>query len=108
MKLELPENFFKLERIPPDKLKSSWLYWVKARNFKLAVFDGDKGYVGIRHKFGKVYLSTEYDWDLEGAPYGTVNPVEAICKAPFQIIRNDTPGLFDWLEYVLETDKIED
>lgn len=70
------------------------LYRVDARNFKLAVYDGDGGFIGVRHKFGGRFLDTERHWD-EGPPHGTVRDV--------QDTGIDYPGLgtsklLDWLE----------
>ena len=46
------------------------LYHIQSRNLDLAVFDGDRGMIGIREKFGERYLFTEYLDD--GGPFGTV------------------------------------
>ena len=51
-------------------------YKVDGRNFSVAVWDG-KGFIGDRHKFGKVFSSLElhYDSDLR---YGTVKPLRRL------------------------------
>lgn len=41
------------------------LYRFRARNFYFGIYNGDKGFIGIRDKFGSRFLSTEYHWDSE-------------------------------------------
>ncbi len=68
----------------------------------------DYGFVGIRHKMGHRYLFTEYHWDI-GPPFGTANPLEAICLCPLKCLEEkivplgnqpfqDNTRLFDWIE----------
>ena len=58
--------------IPLKECLPRHLYRVIARNFDLAVYNGDTGFIGVREKFGNRYLDTEYC--DEG--YGTVTPME--------------------------------
>lgn len=47
------------------------LYIVRARNFRLGIYDGKSGFIGRRNKFGFWYLFTEFHYDI-GPPFGTV------------------------------------
>jgi hypothetical protein len=53
------------------------VYKVRARNFGVAVYDGRRGFVGIREKFGEEYLFTEYFNDGTN-PVGTATPVRLL------------------------------
>ena len=48
------------ETIPLDQCIKGRLYKVGARNFTLAVFNGDDGFIGVRKKFSYTFPSTEY------------------------------------------------
>ena len=97
------------DRISIDDCQPGWLYRVYSRNLNLGVYRAeDHGFVGIRHKMGARYLFTEFHWDV-GPPYGTANPLEAICECPIERLdeyfltgpeRNfeDNVKLFDWIE----------
>lgn len=65
--------------------KKGYLYKLHSRNLDYGVYDGEEGFIGIREKFGDRYLFTEYHWD-QGAPYGTVRPIEEIEKIPDTLI----------------------
>lgn len=88
--------------------KKGYLYKIDCRNLELGVFNGETGFIGIRTKFGNRYLFTEYHWD-QGAPFGTVNPMEEIEKCPLELnydnsniqIENDT-NLFKYLDTKLQ------
>lgn len=72
-------------RIPLSECKHGYLYKIFSRNLRLGVFDsGDNGFIGIREKFGREYLFTEYHWDI-GPPFGTVSPKEELEKCPDNI-----------------------
>jgi len=58
-------------RIPLEDCVKGRLYRFASRNFNLGVFDGDKGFIGIREKFGSRYLSTELHWHAD-ENFGTV------------------------------------
>lgn len=47
------------------------LYKIRCRNLDYGVFDGKTGFIGIREKFGDLFLFTEYHHET-GAPFGTV------------------------------------
>ena len=74
------------ERLPIAHCQHGWLYRIYSRNLNLGVYRSeDHGFVGIRHKFGRRYLFAEYHWDT-GAPFGTANPLEAICECPIECL----------------------
>lgn len=62
-------------------LTKGHLYRIRSRNLSYGVYDGNGGFIGIREKFGALYLFTEYDYD-QGAPYGTVRVVEDLGPVP--------------------------
>lgn len=55
--------------------KKGRIYRIHSRNLTFGVFDGEKGFIGIREKFGDRYLFREYHSD-SGPPFGTVKPLE--------------------------------
>jgi len=57
------------------------VYRIHSRNLAIGVYDGKGGFVGLREKFGRTYLFTEFHHDT-GAPYGTVHPLEKIGVLP--------------------------
>jgi hypothetical protein len=58
------------------------LYRISSRNLALGVFRAwDRGFIGIREKFGNRFLSTEYHCDV-GPPLGTVHPLEDLGPVP--------------------------
>lgn len=61
------------EYIKKEDLKHGSAYAVRARNFDVAIWDGEK-FQGLRFKFGDWYMDDEKHWD-EGAPFGTVKPL---------------------------------
>ncbi|TWU61935.1 hypothetical protein V7x_36260 [Crateriforma conspicua] len=96
-------------RIPIDQCHHGWLYRIYSRNLNLGVYrQEDHGFVGIRHKMGARYLFTEFHWD-NGPPFGTANPLEALCECPILPIDEclerksrtefmDNVSLFEWIE----------
>jgi hypothetical protein len=95
------------------------LYHVYARNFNIGVYNEKaKGFIGIREKFGKEYLDTEYYWDepqngtcqpsrfIEMCPLTNVSQGE-FCPAPNDGIYKQNKELFDWLKVVRERVKKE-
>lgn len=56
---------------PSVPLEERGIYRIHSRNLTLSVYDGKGGFIGIREKFGVLYLFTEYAWE-QGPPYGTV------------------------------------
>lgn len=64
-------------RIPVAECKRGHVYRIHSRNLSFGVFapEKDNGFIGIREKFGSLYLFTEYHFD-NGPPFGTVSPIE--------------------------------
>ncbi len=69
--------------IPISELKVRGVYKVKARNFHLAVWDGED-FLGVRYKFGGCYIDGELHWDC-GNNNGTCKPEEYLCDLPPEI-----------------------
>jgi len=71
-----------MERIALVDCKDRMLYRIFSRNLGLGVFNqSNNGFIGIRNKFGRNYLFTEYHYDC-GPPFGTVSPDEELEMAP--------------------------
>ncbi len=73
--------------LPPEECHVGYVYRVHARNFGIAIcIGGDAcGFMGVREKFGREFLFTEYHWDKD-SNFGTVKPLEEMfygSKAPF-------------------------
>lgn len=63
------------EFIKLSECKNRRVYRIHSRNLSFGVFDGERGFIGIREKFNSLYLFKEYHWDT-GPPFGTVRPLE--------------------------------
>jgi hypothetical protein len=64
------------EFIPKDQCIERRLYRIRSRNLLYGVYRAETGgFLGIREKFGSVYVFEEYHYD-NGPPYGTVQPLE--------------------------------
>ena len=61
----------KKHRVSMDECVKGRLYKLACRNLSFGVYDGNKGFVGLRTKFRDEFLFTEIHWD-EGPPFGTV------------------------------------
>ena len=72
------------DALPMVDCKPRHLYRIASRNLTLGVYDGKEGFIGIRLKWKRRYLFTEYHWD-QGPPYGTVNPKEDLGLMPEDI-----------------------
>lgn len=57
------------------------IYRVRGRNFWVAVYDGQRGFIGVREKFDFEYPFTEYYNDGTN-PVGTVTVLEKIANVP--------------------------
>lgn len=83
------------------------LYRVHARNFTLAIYDGN-AFVGIRSKFGGRFLDVEYH-ESAGSPLGTVRVVEDMgidCPHELELLGPRASGgtaaaVFAWLDRVV-------
>lgn len=62
--------------MPIDQMEPRRVYFLRSRNLLVGAWNPvTKGFIGVREKFGRRYLFTEYHWDT-GAPFGTACPVE--------------------------------
>lgn len=83
--------------IPLNECKHGYVYRIESRNLSCGVFNStNKGFIGIREKFGDYYLFTEYHWET-GAPFGTVQPLEELGPLPKDIGVWVSGGTFDQL-----------
>lgn len=74
-----------VEPIPPERLVHRGVYRIHSRNLAIGVFDRRvMGYLGLRLKFGIVFVFTEYDRST-GAPHGTASAYELIGQCPVEI-----------------------
>jgi len=80
--------------IPLKDCHEGYLYEIHSRNLDLGVFDGKGGFIGIREKFGRKYLFTEYHVET-GAPYGTVSPTKELVRVPDGIEVKESLGTVD-------------
>jgi len=72
--------------IPIDQMIPRGVYKIKCRNLSYGVWNpNDKGFIGIREKFGDRFLFTEYHYDT-GVPYGTVREAEFVSMLPDHIL----------------------
>lgn len=92
--------------IPIDQCLHGHLYALDSRNLSCGVYCSDtNGFIGIREKYGELYLFEEFHWDT-GPPHGTAKPLTLICECPIklnEIFVHLTPGLFEWLSVRGET-----
>lgn len=95
-----------VERIPIASCIKGRVYKIRSRNLRFGVYDGNEGFIGIRTKFGRRYLDTEYHWD-QGPPYGTVRTMEDLwidVPKRIQIVESigtkdaTTDRLIEWKE----------
>lgn len=78
--------------IPLDQCVERTIYELASRNLRVGVFvAAERGFIGIREKFGSQYLFTEYHWDT-GAPCGTAHPLRAVSTL-------DDPRIRLWEHY---------
>lgn len=49
-------------------------YTLDARNLDIGIWDG-RVFNGVRYKFGKYFMDTEYHWDNEDEKFGTAKPI---------------------------------
>lgn len=68
-----------------DECENRGVYRISSRNLSVGVFRKEtSGFVGIREKFGDMFLFEEAHFDT-GAPFGTVFPKEKIGQLPDDI-----------------------
>ncbi len=69
----------KVAHIAIADLKDRGVYRIVSRNLAIGVYNAASlGFVGIREKFGSLYLFEEYHWDYGRGPYGTACPLELL------------------------------
>jgi hypothetical protein len=49
-------------------LQKGKVYHLQSRNLSCGVWDGEKGFIGIRRKFGSRFLEKEIHWGLGREP----------------------------------------
>jgi len=88
----------KKQRVPLEECVKGRLYKLACRNLGYGVYDGEGGFIGLREKFGNVYLFTEFHWDI-GAPHGTVEGI-VDTDIVFQLgdVTEYNENLFYWLK----------
>lgn len=63
--------------IPKSECRDRVLYRIRSRNLVLGVYRAESGgFLGLRTKFGQVYVFEEYHWENES--YATVKPLEEL------------------------------
>jgi hypothetical protein len=70
-------------KLPTDQLVRGRVYQIDSRNLTVGVFDGARGFIGIREKLGDRFLFKEYLAD--GGAFGTVWPQAEIGICPPEI-----------------------
>jgi hypothetical protein len=68
--------------IPKEECVIGQTYAIRSRNLIVGVWTGE-GFVGIREKFDRRYLFTEYHYD-DGPPFGTVTPERVLGPCPVE------------------------
>lgn len=89
--------------IAPEECKHGYVYAITSRNLGFGVWREDvQGFVGIREKFGDLFLFTEYHRDT-GGMFGTVMPWAEVERCPIEDLRehpqtlcsqHDRPAVF--------------
>jgi hypothetical protein len=91
-----------MKYLPIEDCYVGYVYRVYARNFSYAIYTGN-GFIGVREKFGREFLFTEYHVDTD-PNFGTVRPVGAIlgAKAPFieEELTMDNERLLSYMQIV--------
>lgn len=66
-----------MEKIPMEDLEERVLYRIRSRNLVVGIWvPEERGFIGVRNKFGDDYLFTEYHRDADPR-YGTVSLMES-------------------------------
>lgn len=79
--------------IPKAECKDRRLYRIRSRNLVLGVYrEATGGFLGLREKFGSVFIFEEYHWENEA--FATVQPVEELPEElPLDIQNVETFGI---------------
>ena len=81
--------------IPLSECRNGWVYRLHSRNLTFGVFvTAENGFIGIREKFGRKILATEYHYDT-GAPFGTASPQEELEPALPGLVLKEIGPLVD-------------
>jgi len=96
--------------IPVSECIHGGLYRLRARNFSLGVFNHSSyGFIGIREKFHREYLSTEFHHDV-CRHHGTANPVKYLHEhIPEGVYLNESKRFGAdaiWSTYLWGTDPV--
>jgi len=84
--------------IPLKLCRPGFLYWVRARNISIGIFDDSiNGFHGRREKFGAVYVDVEYHHDLQNHIASAV-PVRELEEAPIGILKRPEEEILSYLE----------
>lgn len=91
------------ETIPLDSCVHGHAYRLRARNFRVGVYDsGEKGFLGVRTKWGSQFLDTEYHYDASEG-FGTACPLEDLGPVPEGTEVSRNAQLLEWLKARPET-----
>jgi hypothetical protein len=73
-----------MDFLQKDQLQRGGIYAIRSRNLIVGAYDGERGFVGIREKFGDKYLFKEYLGREHGGEPGfdTVHPVKLLDMVP--------------------------
>lgn len=84
--------------IPLDQCEDRGIYKIHCRNLGYAVYNQTKkGFIGIRNKFNRRFLDTEYHWDADPT-YGTAKPLEKVGVLPGHILPIESlPCMMDYV-----------
>jgi hypothetical protein len=84
--------------IPLNDCKHGTVYRLTSRNLICGVFnEKTKGFVGLREKFDRIFLFTEFHWDT-GPPFGTAKPQKELILCPIEELSENNKELFEWLD----------
>lgn len=90
-------------RLPLGSLSTGVVYRLVSNNLRLGVWaeapkdrrlHSSHYFIGIRTKFAKRFLDTEYDYET-GSPYGTAVPMRVVVTVPANILLATSIGYVD-------------
>mgnify|MGYP001597372953 CR=1 FL=1 len=88
-------NVTPMEHIPIQECKDRMLYRIVSRNLTFGIFKtATNGFMGIREKFGRYFLFTEFHYDT-GAPFGTAHPQQELEPMPQDMALEEILGIVD-------------
>jgi hypothetical protein len=84
--------------IPINECKDGGFYKILSRNLSFGVYlNWFNGFIGIREKFGKEELFTEFHAEI-GPPLGSVVPEKYLEQCPITYLSEKNKELFAWLK----------